>query len=72
MKSATGGTISSCTHLIQVQHLVSTDAPSGLDIFHGQGEVNPSSVGQVKVVSVILVPLLHSGKYLLPISADDV
>ena len=67
-----GRPISSGAYLVQVQHLVSSDAPSGLDIFHGQGEVDPSGVGQVEVIGVVLVPLLHRCKYLLLISADNV
>lgn len=67
-----GSTVSSGTYLVEVQHLVTTNAPSGLDIFHSQGEVDPSGVGQVEVIGVVLVPLLHRCKYLLPIRADDV
>lgn len=52
--------------------MVPSNAPGGLDIFHGQGEVDPSGVRQVEVVGVILVPFLHCSKYLLLVSADDV
>ena len=59
-------------YLVQIQHLVPPDAPRGLDILHGQGEVDPSGVRQVEVIGVVLVPLLHRRKYLLLISADNV
>lgn len=59
-------------YLIQVQHLVPSNAPCGLHIFHGQGEVDPSGVGQVEVIGVVLVPLLNRREYLLLISADNV
>ena len=59
-------------HLIQVQHLVPPDSPGGLDVLHGQGEVDPSGVRQVKVIGVILVPLLHRSKHLLLVCTDDV
>lgn len=62
----------SSSHLIQIQHLVPSDAPCGLDVLHGQGEVDPSGVRQVEVVGVVLVPLLHGGEHLLLIGADDV
>lgn len=52
--------------------MVPSDAPCGLDIFHGQGEVDPSGVRQVEVIRVILVPLLHRRKHLLLVRADDV
>lgn len=69
---ARGCTVSSGAYLVQIQHLVPSDAPSGLDIFHGQGEVDPSCIRQVEVIGVVLVPLLHRCEYLLLIGADDV
>ena len=44
------------TYLIQVQHLV---AAGGLDVLHGQGEEDAPDVGEVQVVGIILVSLLH-------------
>lgn len=60
------------SYLVQVQHLVPADAPGGLDILHGQGEVDAPGVGQVEVVGVVLVPLLHCCKHLPTVSADNV
>lgn len=57
---------------MQVQHLVPSNAPGGFNVFHCQGEVDPSRIGQIEVVGVVLVPLLHRCKYLLLISADNV
>lgn len=67
-----GKAFSSSAYLVEVQHLVPSNAPSGLDIFHGQGEVDSSSVGQVEVIGVVLVPFLHRRKYLFLISTDNV
>lgn len=64
--------LQSGAYLVQVEHLVPTDAPCGLDIFHGQGEVDASGVGQVEVIGVVLVPLLHRREDLLLVGADDV
>lgn len=62
----------SLSYLIQIQHLVPANAPGGLEVFHGQGEVDPSGIGQIEVIGVVLVPLLHCREYLLLISADNV
>lgn len=67
-----GRPLSPLVYLVQIQHLVPADAPGGLEIFHGQGEVDPSGIGQIEVIGVVLVPLLHCREYLLLISADNV
>lgn len=69
---ANGRPLSPLAYLVQIQHLVPADAPGGLEIFHGQGEVDPSGIGQIEVIGVVLVPLLHCREYLLLISADNV
>lgn len=67
-----GRLLSLLAYLIQIQHLVPANASGGLQIFQSQGEVDPSGIGQIEVIGVVLVPLLHCREYLLLISADNV
>lgn len=59
------------TYLIEVNHHIPLQPLATLDIFQGQGEVDPSGVGDVQIVGVVLVPLLHSCKHLVLICADN-
>lgn len=59
------------TYLIEVNHHIPLQPLTTLDIFQGQGEVDPSGVGDVQIVCVVLVPLLNSCKHLILICADN-
>lgn len=59
------------TYLIEVNHHIALQPLTTLDIFQGQGEVDPSGVRDVQIVCVVLVPLLHSCKHLILICADN-
>ena len=60
------------TYLVQVDHTVAPEATGSFDILQGQGEVDALRVGDIDVVGVVLVPLLHGSKHLALVRADDV
>lgn len=59
------------TYLIEVDHDIALRASAALHILQGQGEVDTTSVWDIEVVCVILVPFLDRCKYLVLICADD-
>lgn len=60
------------SHLIQVNHAVTTKSSGGFDVFQRQSEIDPPGVGDVQIVGVILVPFLDGGENLSLICAENV
>lgn len=59
-----------CPDLIEIHHDVALGADAAHHVLEGQGVIDPRSVGDIQVIGVILVPLLHSCHHTVFIRAD--